>query len=50
MQGNALDNGIHDAVTTAFEEMDKETGEFDPAEYIDFIVANILTGFCFGGK
>ncbi|KAL4220119.1 hypothetical protein ACF0H5_020530 [Mactra antiquata] len=50
MQGDALEKRINDALETAFIEIDKVTGEFDPAEYINFIVVNILTGLCFGGK
>ncbi|XP_045200320.2 steroid 17-alpha-hydroxylase/17,20 lyase-like [Mercenaria mercenaria] len=50
MQGDALQNRVHDAVETAFFEIDQLSGEFDPSEYITFIVGNILTGLCFGGK
>ena len=50
MMGEALDDRVHDAVSTAIVELKKETGPFDPAGYINFIVGNILTGLCFGGK
>lgn len=50
MQGDALQRRVHDAIETAFEEMDKISGPVDPKEYLNFIVANILTGLCFGGK
>lgn len=50
MQGDSLENRISDAVVTVFDEMDKEIGEFDPENYVNFIAVNILTGICFGGK
>ena len=50
MQGEALEGRVHDAVSVIFEEMKKETKPFDPELYIDFIVCNILSGLCFGGK
>lgn len=50
MMGEALEERVHDAVSTAILEMKKETGPFNPEVYIDFIVANMLTGLCFGGK
>ena len=50
MQGEALEERIHDAVSVVFEEMKKEKTSFDPTMYINFIVGNILTGLCFGGK
>jgi hypothetical protein len=50
MQGEALQLRIHDAMETAFVEVDTVKGEFDPTEYINYIVGNILTGLCFGGK
>ncbi|XP_053404456.1 steroid 17-alpha-hydroxylase/17,20 lyase-like [Mercenaria mercenaria] len=50
LQGDALEHRIHDAVEMAFVEIDKVSGQFDPADYINFIVVNILTGLCFGGK
>ncbi|XP_060575780.1 cytochrome P450 1A1-like [Ruditapes philippinarum] len=50
MKGNALQTRVHEAMKTTFVEVDKLQGEFDPVEYINFIVGNILTGFCFGGK
>ncbi|XP_045201678.2 steroid 17-alpha-hydroxylase/17,20 lyase-like isoform X3 [Mercenaria mercenaria] len=50
MQGDALQNRVHDAVETAFVEIDHISRVFDPAEYINYIVGNILTGLCFGGK
>ncbi|XP_053403580.1 cytochrome P450 1A1-like [Mercenaria mercenaria] len=50
MQGDALESRIHDAVKTAFDEIDKVPGEFDPSSYISFIIGNILTCLCFGGK
>ncbi|XP_053404194.1 steroid 17-alpha-hydroxylase/17,20 lyase-like isoform X2 [Mercenaria mercenaria] len=50
MQGDALQNRVHDAVETTLFEIDQLSGEFDPSEYINFIVGNILTGLCFGGK
>ncbi|XP_060558642.1 steroid 17-alpha-hydroxylase/17,20 lyase-like [Ruditapes philippinarum] len=50
MQGNALQDRVHEAVSTAIIELDKVRGEFDPEPYINFLVGNILTGLCFGGK
>jgi hypothetical protein len=50
LQGDALEHRIFDAVETAFVEMDKISGQFDPEQYINFIVTNILTSLCFGGK
>jgi hypothetical protein len=41
---------IHDVVKTVFEEVDAIAGEFDPHDYINFIVGNMLTSLCFGGK
>jgi hypothetical protein len=50
MQEDALEHRIVDAMKTAFVEIDKITGQFDPGQYINFIILNILTGLCFGGK
>ena len=50
MMGEALENRVHDAVSTAFVEMKKEAAPFDPKCYINFIVGNFLTGLCFGGQ
>ncbi|KAL4220212.1 cytochrome P450 2 subfamily U member 1 [Mactra antiquata] len=50
MQGDALENRINDATSTAFEVIDKINGEFDPEEHVNFLIGNILTGLCFGGK
>ena len=50
MIGEALEERVHDAVSTAIIELKKETGPFDPEDYVNFIVGNILTGLCFGGK
>ena len=50
MQGDALEHRISDALETAFVEIDKVSGQFDPELHINFIVTNILTGLCFGGK
>lgn len=50
MLGDALEIRVHDAVETAFAEMDKISGPFDPAAYINFMIGNIVTGLCFGGK
>ncbi|XP_060564491.1 steroid 17-alpha-hydroxylase/17,20 lyase-like [Ruditapes philippinarum] len=50
LQGDALEHRIFDAVETAFVEIDKISGQFDPEQYINFIVTNILTSLCFGGK
>ncbi|XP_060575779.1 steroid 17-alpha-hydroxylase/17,20 lyase-like [Ruditapes philippinarum] len=50
MKGDALQLRVHDAMETAFVEMDKVKEEFDPSEYLNYIVGNILTGLCFGGK
>lgn len=50
MQGTALETMIHDVVKTVFEEVDAIAGEFDPHDYINFIVGNMLTSLCFGGK
>ncbi|XP_053404200.1 steroid 17-alpha-hydroxylase/17,20 lyase-like isoform X2 [Mercenaria mercenaria] len=49
MQSDALQTLVHDAVKTAFSEIDQLSGEFDPSEYVNFIVGYILTGLCFGG-
>ena len=48
MQGNALEERVHKAVTCIFEEMRKVTEPFDPAKYINFIVGNIVVGMCYG--
>jgi hypothetical protein len=51
MLGDSLENRIFDAVETAFVEIDTvSSGPFNPEEYINFIVTNILTSLCFGGK
>jgi hypothetical protein len=50
MQGGALEHRIFDAMKTVFVEIDKVTDQFDPEQYINFILCNILTGLCFGGK
>lgn len=52
MQGPALEHRIHTALETTFEEMDTKLDgtPFDNTEYISYIVGNILTGLCFGGK
>ena len=50
MQGQALEDRIHDALATVHDEMKKEAKPFDPGHYMDFIVGNILIGLCFGGK
>ena len=50
MMGQALEERVHDAVSTAIEELKKETKPFDPENAVNFIVTNILTGLCFSGK
>ncbi|KAH3693893.1 steroid 17-alpha-hydroxylase/17,20 lyase-like isoform X2 [Dreissena polymorpha] len=51
MQGPALEQRIHNAMVTVFAEMDKIVGKpFEPAEYINFAIGNILMGLCFGGS
>ena len=50
MMGEALEDRVHNAVSTAIVELKREKGPFDPECYINFIVGNILTGLCFGGK
>ena len=50
MQGEKLERRVHDAVGTAIEEMEKQSGPVQPSEYINYIVGNILLGLCFGGK
>jgi hypothetical protein len=50
LQGDALEHRLFDAVNAAFVEIDKISGQFDPGQYINFIVTNILTSMCFGGK
>ena len=50
MQGQALEDRVHDALATVHDEMKKEQKPFDPGNYMDFIVGNILIGLCFGGK
>ena len=50
MQGEALQERVHDAVTVIFSEMRKEQKPFDPEMYINFIVCHILNGLLFGGK
>ena len=48
MQGDMLDERIHSAIKTIFQEMKKETAPFDPVKYINFLMGNILLGLCFG--
>ena len=48
MQGDMLDERIHSAATTIFQEMKKETTAFDPVKYINFLMGNILLGLCYG--
>ena len=48
MQGDMLDERIHNAVRTIFEEIKKEAAPFDPVKYINFLVGNILLGLCYG--
>ena len=50
MQGEALEERVHNAVSVMFEEMVKEKKPFDPRMYVNFIVGNILGGLCFAGK
>ena len=50
MQGDALEERVHTAVKVIFDEMKQETKPFDPVNYINFIMGNILTGMCFGGS
>lgn len=50
MQGEALENRVSDAIHAGFEGIDKETGEFEPLVYINFISTNIAAGLCFGEK
>ena len=50
MVGEALENRVHGAVSTAIVELKKESAPFDPKCYVNFIVGNILTGLCFGGQ
>ena len=52
MQGPALENRLKSALESAFEEMDKHLDgqPFDCAEHVNYIVGNLLTGLCFGGK
>ena len=50
MMGDALEERVHDAVAVVFDELKKHKGSLDPENYVNFIVGNILTGLCFGGK
>lgn len=50
MLGQALEERVHDAVEVVFEELIKQKEPFDPVDYINSIVGNILIGLCFGGK
>ena len=50
MMGEALEERVHDAVSVAIEELQKQKGPLDPKDHINFIVGNILTGLCFAGK
>ena len=50
MMGQALEQRVHEAVSTVFEEIGKQTEPTDPENYVNFIVGNILCGLCFGGK
>jgi hypothetical protein len=48
--GDTLEQRLFEAVNAAFVEIDKVSGQFDPGQYINFIVTNILTSMCFGEK
>ncbi|KAH3693885.1 hypothetical protein DPMN_081324 [Dreissena polymorpha] len=49
MQGPALEQRIHNAMVTVFAEMDKIVGKpFEPAEYINFAIGNILMDYVLG--
>ena len=50
MLGEALEERVHKALPTMFEEMKKEKDSFDPEPYINFLMGNILVGLCFGGE
>ena len=50
MQGEKLERRVHDAMETAIEAMKKQTEPTLPAEYINYIVGNILMGLLFGGE
>ena len=50
MRGDALEKRIHQAAEAGLKEMEKEKGPFDPKEYINFIIGNILMGLCYGGQ
>ncbi|KAL4220455.1 hypothetical protein ACF0H5_020856 [Mactra antiquata] len=50
MQADALNQRVQDAVSEVFKAIDNIKGEFDPSDYMNFIVAHILSGLCFGGK
>ena len=49
MKGNALEERIHNVLSVVFNEMEMETGPFEPDKYIKLIIGNILVGVCFGG-
>ena len=50
MMGEALEERVHDAAVTVIDELTKQKEPIDPENYVNFIVGNILTGLCFGGK
>ena len=50
MQGQALEERVHSAVSVVFEEMKKEEEPYDPEIYVNCIVCNIIIGICFGGR
>ena len=51
MQGSSLDTRISEALQSTFAELDKKEGEsVDTLPYMSFMVGNIMTGLCFGGR
>ena len=46
-----MDTRISEALQSTFAELDKKEGEpVDTLPYMSFMVGNIMTGLCFGGR
>ena len=50
LKGDALEGRLHSAINSTFDLMKRESKPFDPANYVNFIMGNILIGICFGGS
>ncbi|KAL4226039.1 hypothetical protein ACF0H5_014027 [Mactra antiquata] len=50
MQGDALEKRIYEAINEIYKVIEKQNADFDPADCINYLITNIMTGICFGGK